>query len=90
MQVDVADEGIGMAPESIPHLFERFYRTKEAVERGIGGTGLGLALVKETIEGLGGSVTVTSRPDEGTTFRVVLPIATDSVRQPSNEERRPS
>jgi PAS domain S-box-containing protein len=90
VQVDVADEGIGMAPESIPHLFERFYRTKEAVERGIGGTGLGLALVKETIEGLGGSVTVTSRPDEGTTFRVVLPIATDSVRQPSNEERRPS
>jgi signal transduction histidine kinase len=78
VQVDVSDEGIGIAPESIPHLFERFYRTEEAVERGIGGTGLGLALVKETIEGLGGSVTVTSRPDEGTTFRVVLPIATDS------------
>ncbi len=90
VQVEVADEGIGIAPESIPHLFERFYRTKEAVERGIGGTGLGLALVKETIEGLGGSVTVTSRPDEGTTFRVVLPIATNSVRQASNEERPPS
>ncbi len=90
VQIDVADEGIGIAPESIPHLFERFYRTKAAVERGIGGTGLGLALVKETIEGLGGSVTVTSRPDEGTTFRVVLPIATDSGRQPSIEERPPA
>ena len=74
IEIDVCDEGIGIAPESIPHLFQRFYRTKAAVERGIGGTGLGLALVKETIEKLGGAVRVTSQLGKGSTFHVFIPL----------------
>ncbi len=75
MQVDVSDEGIGIAPECIPYLFQRFYRTEAAVERGVGGTGLGLALVKEAVEKLHGEVRVQSCPNQGSTFTVMLPIA---------------
>ncbi len=75
MQIDVTDDGIGIAPESIPYLFQRFYRTQEAVERGIGGTGLGLALVKEAVDKLGGEILVSSVPKRGSTFSVLLPIA---------------
>jgi two-component system phosphate regulon sensor histidine kinase PhoR len=74
VQLDVADQGIGIAPESVPYLFQRFYRTEAAVERGIGGTGLGLALVKETAEKLGGTISIQSRPGKGSIFSVVLPI----------------
>ncbi len=74
MWVDVADQGMGIAPELLPHLFQRFYRTQAAVERGIGGTGLGLALVKTAVEELGGSISVESEIDKGSIFTVVLPI----------------
>jgi PAS domain S-box-containing protein len=75
VQLEVADEGIGISPESVPYLFQRFYRTRAAVERGIGGTGLGLALVKEAVEKLEGDISVQSRPGHGSTFTVRLPIA---------------
>ena len=74
VQVDVSDQGIGITPESLPHLFQRFYRSKAAVELGIGGTGLGLALVKETVEKLGGQIRVQSWPGRGSAFSVVLPV----------------
>lgn len=80
VQLDVSDEGIGIAPECIPYLFHRFYRTEAAVERGVGGTGLGLALVKEAVEKLHGEVQVQSQPDKGSTFTVMLPIA-DAPRE---------
>lgn len=73
VQVEVKDEGIGIPPEAIPNLFRRFYRTQTAVERGIAGTGLGLYMVKESIENYNGSIGVTSILDKGTTFTVRLP-----------------
>jgi len=79
IQVDICDEGIGIAPESIPHIFQRFYRTRAAVELGIGGTGLGLSLVKETVEKLGGEVQVRSQAGRGSTFSVLLPTDVMSV-----------
>lgn len=75
IQIYIKDEGIGITPESFPHLFQRFYRTKATVELGIGGTGLGLALVKEATERLGGEITVESQPGKGSTFTLKLPVS---------------
>jgi signal transduction histidine kinase len=69
----VADEGIGIAPEDQERIFEEFYRTAAAQKQTTLGTGLGLPIVRRFVTGLGGAVQVTSRPGEGATFRVVLP-----------------
>ncbi len=73
--VTVADTGEGIAPEYLPHIFERFYRVDQARTRGLGGAGLGLAIVREFVELMGGRVTVESRLGEGSCFRVYLPLA---------------
>ncbi len=68
--VTVADTGIGIAEEHIPHLFERFYKADKARTRTEKSTGLGLAIAKKTIELHGGTIMVESRPGEGTQFDV--------------------
>jgi PAS domain S-box-containing protein len=75
IHVSVKDQGIGIPMASLPNLFGRFFRAQTAVERGIAGTGLGLYMVKESVEHFGGSITVDSIEGTGTTFTVVLPIA---------------
>lgn len=72
--VSVSDTGAGIAPEHLPFLFNRFYRTDEARDRNSGGMGLGLAIAKEFISAHGGSIEVDSKPGNGTTFTVSLPI----------------
>jgi PAS domain S-box-containing protein len=72
--VEVRDEGIGIPEEALPNLFKRFYRAQTAVERGIAGTGLGLYMAKRNIENYNGSITVTSKQDEGSTFIVSFPV----------------
>jgi signal transduction histidine kinase len=74
--VSVADTGEGIAPEHLPHIFERFYRADQARTRSSGGAGLGLAIVREFVELMGGKVTVESTVGEGSCFRVYLPSAT--------------
>ena len=69
--IHVKDTGEGIAPEDLPHVWERFYQSKHSRVRG--GTGLGLALVKEWIEGMGGSVGAASVPGEGSCFTLCLP-----------------
>ena len=69
----VSDSGPGIAPEHLPHLWDRFYRVDKARSRLLGGTGLGLAIVKYLVEAHGGSVDVQSAPGIGTTFGEVLP-----------------
>jgi signal transduction histidine kinase len=71
--VEVADTGIGIAPENMEHLFERFYQVDGSMTRRYGGVGLGLALVKEIAAAHGGSVRVHSTLGEGTQFRISLP-----------------
>ncbi|MBL8702448.1 MAG: PAS domain S-box protein [Alphaproteobacteria bacterium] len=71
--VTVRDYGVGIAEDEIPKLFQRFFRASSAL--GIAGTGLGLHLVRELVAMHGGSIAVESRPGEGTTFRVTLPIS---------------
>src|SRR5581483_6857638 len=72
----VADTGEGIAPEHLPRIFDRFYRVDQARTRSSGGAGLGLAIVREFVEGMGGKVTVESTVGEGSCFRVYLPSAT--------------
>jgi PAS domain S-box-containing protein len=68
----VADRGIGMSPETVKHLFERFYRAED--NDGRGGTGLGLYIVRQIVEAHGGYIWVESRPNEGSTFSFNLPL----------------
>jgi signal transduction histidine kinase len=69
----VADTGVGIAPEHLPHLFERFYRVDKARARVEGGAGLGLAISHWLARAHGGEITVESRPGRGTTFTVRMP-----------------
>lgn len=72
-RMEVADSGIGIAPEHLPRLFERFYRVEKS--RSDEGSGLGLAIVKSIAEEHGGKVAVTSEPGKGSTFTIWLPLA---------------
>ncbi|HEX6799659.1 MAG TPA: ATP-binding protein [Ktedonobacterales bacterium] len=71
----VADTGIGIAPEDLPQVFDRFYRTDASRARGSGGFGLGLAISRDLVQAMGGTIGVESRAGEGSTFRVLLRTA---------------
>jgi heavy metal sensor kinase len=73
-ELTVSDTGIGIAPEHLQHIFERFYRVDTSRSRALGGTGLGLSIVRQIAEAHGGQVRVRSIPGEGSTFTVALPI----------------
>ncbi|WP_428961430.1 SpoIIE family protein phosphatase [Micromonospora fluostatini] len=75
-RLEVADTGVGIAPEELPHVFERFHRVAGARARSHEGTGIGLALVRELVEMHGGAVAARSRVDEGTTVTVTVPFGT--------------
>ena len=75
VEIAVSDTGIGIPPEHLPRIFERFYRVDPARARAEGGTGLGLAIVKHLAEAHGGSVHATSEAGRGTTVTVRLPDA---------------
>lgn len=76
----VADTGPGIPESDRPHIFERFYRVDKARSRASGGTGLGLAICQSIIAAHGGTIDFDSRLNEGTTFRVVLPLPTVQLR----------
>jgi heavy metal sensor kinase len=74
-RVQVVDAGVGIAPEHLPRLFERFYRVDTARNRAHGGAGLGLSIVKAIVEAHGGTVSVESKLGAGSTFTVRLPTS---------------
>jgi len=76
--LEVTDTGSGIAPEHLPHLFERFYRADSARARVDGGTGLGLAIAKALVDAHGGSIAIASELDRGTRVTVRLPLAAES------------
>ncbi|MEO8560902.1 MAG: ATP-binding protein [bacterium] len=71
--VEVSDTGIGIAPEHLPRIFERFYRVDAGRSREEGGTGLGLAIVRHLVDAHGGRVEATSAVGRGTTISVLIP-----------------
>ncbi|WP_320065293.1 SpoIIE family protein phosphatase [Micromonospora sp. RTGN7] len=73
-RLEVTDTGVGIAPEELSHVFERFHRIPGARSRTHEGTGIGLALVRELVEMHGGRAEVRSRVDEGSTFTVTVPF----------------
>ncbi len=74
VQIVVQDTGIGIPSEKLPHVFDRFYQVDDSRTRAYEGTGIGLALVKELIELVGGSIDVESQPEKGTRFQLELPV----------------
>ena len=72
-EIEVRDNGIGVAREHLPRLSERFYRVDGSRSRDTGGTGLGLSIVKHVMQRHGGSLTIDSEPDAGSCFRLLLP-----------------
>jgi signal transduction histidine kinase len=73
--VEVRDTGIGIAPENVPKVFDRFWRADRARSRLDGGSGLGLAIVQAITQQYKGKIWVTSKVDQGSCFHVVLPLA---------------
>lgn len=87
--VAVSDTGIGIAPEDLPYIFERFYRADKARSRRLGGTGLGLAVVKHVVEAHNARIEVASTVGEGSTFSVFFPmggyaLGTEPIAQKKN------
>ncbi|MDX3087711.1 MULTISPECIES: HAMP domain-containing sensor histidine kinase [Streptomyces] len=73
VRIEVRDTGSGIAPEDLPHIFDRFWRAEKSRNRRTGGSGLGLSIARKLTEAHGGTITVRSTLAEGTTFTVVVP-----------------
>lgn len=77
----ISDTGIGIDSESLQHLFDPFFRSSDVISKHIEGSGLGLAIVKNIVDYKGGTISVTSRKGEGTTFTVTLPLHFDTAAE---------
>lgn len=77
-RLTVQDEGIGIAPDAVPQIFDRFFRADESRARATGGTGLGLSIAKWITERHGGHMEVLSRQDIGTRISIILPASTEA------------
>jgi two-component system phosphate regulon sensor histidine kinase PhoR len=80
--LEVEDTGIGIPPQDLPRIFERFYRVDKARSRELGGTGLGLSIVKHLVQALHGTIGASSRPGHGSRFVVRLPRSGVSSSSP--------
>jgi two-component system, OmpR family, phosphate regulon sensor histidine kinase PhoR len=85
----VKDEGIGIAPEILDKIFDRFYQADSGDRRSSRGTGLGLALVKEIVEAFGGQIWVESEVGKGSTFYVSLPVAKETLEAETKNRHDP-
>ncbi|MFM2429172.1 MAG: hypothetical protein RLZZ511_385 [Cyanobacteriota bacterium] len=79
IQLEFKDTGLGIPVHEIPKIFDRFYRVRQAAGTDDGGAGLGLTIVQQLLLRCGGSISVKSRPSEGSIFNVLLPIYKDSL-----------
>ncbi len=86
LQVEVADQGIGIDASDMPHLFTPFFRSDRSRARKTGGVGLGLALARRIVVAHGGALTLESRPGVGTTAQVTLPAAPDAGQAAGQED----
>lgn len=88
--IRVADTGVGIPAEDLPHIFDRFYRVDKARSHAEGGCGLGLAICHTIVEGLHGTIQATSEPGIGTTIEVRLPLASTATRPAVKASELPS
>src|SRR5690606_5520673 len=88
LRVSVIDSGIGISPENLGRLFQRFSQIDGSTSREFAGTGLGLALAKELVELHGGVIRVDSQPGRGSCFWFSLPVV-DDVPEPDDAEDGP-
>lgn len=86
VKIQVQDNGIGIAPADVPHIFDRFYRSDESRARKTGGSGLGLAIVKWIVENHGGYYEVLSRLEIGTRITLNFPAASKPPAKPEKGE----
>jgi signal transduction histidine kinase len=82
----VQDYGIGISPQELPKIFDRFYQVDSSSTRTFRGAGLGLSLVQDLLDHLGGQIDVVSRPGEGSRFTVRLPVRHPRAQQPATSE----
>ncbi|HEV8687973.1 MAG TPA: ATP-binding protein, partial [Gaiellaceae bacterium] len=85
LRIAVSDQGLGIPASEQRRIFEKFYRVDPNMERGIGGTGLGLYICRELVRRVGGRIHVESAPGRGSTFTVELPLAS-----PGSKQRKPA
>lgn len=81
LEVRVRDNGMGIPTDELPHIFERFYRVDQGNEQSIEGSGLGLALTRELVKLLGGTISVKSEEGEGALFCFILPVTNNAPVQ---------
>jgi signal transduction histidine kinase len=86
LQIIISDTGIGIDPEFLPHMFERFRQAHASASRRQGGLGLGLPLVRQLVELHGGSVSATSTVGVGSTFTVRLPVMPEAARNTFSQD----
>jgi two-component system phosphate regulon sensor histidine kinase PhoR len=84
IQIEIADNGIGIPAQDLPRIFERFYRVDRSRSREMGGTGLGLSIVKHVAQAHRGMIEVSSTLGQGSTFRMRIPILHSSSTRPIN------
>jgi signal transduction histidine kinase len=87
VELAVSDTGIGIPPEDLPRVFDRFYRTDDSRARSSGGFGLGLAIVRDLVDAMGGSISAESTVGEGSRFRLLLRVAPKSSEAAYPSER---
>lgn len=89
VEISVSDDGVGIAPEHLPHVFDRFYKVDKARSMG-GGAGLGLSIAKRVIELHGGQISLESQPGLGTTVRMTLIVAGDRLADliPAKDDKK--
>jgi methanogenic corrinoid protein MtbC1/two-component sensor histidine kinase len=81
LELAVSDEGVGISPDEVPHIFEKFYRVRNSSTKQVKGIGLGLAITRNLVELLGGRIWVESELGKGSTFFFSLPIHTFPHRE---------
>ncbi len=86
-KISISDTGMGIPEKDLPHIFEKFYRAKNASRASIGGTGLGLAIAKYIVESHAGKISAESELGKGSTFSFTLPIKSTQAKTERKEER---